>query len=79
MESETIFTYEIRVEEHLPEHWSEWLNGLVLSYGDQNETILIGTLLDQAALYGVLMRIRDLGLTLVAVRRIECEDRNECQ
>lgn len=69
MKSEKIFTYEIRVEEHLSEHWSEWLNGLRLSYSDQDETILTGILPDQAALYGVLMKIRDLGLTLVFVGR----------
>lgn len=71
MESKDAFIYEIRVQEHLSEHWSQWLEGMRLSYGAQNETILIGELQDQAGLYGVLIKIRNLGLTLVSVRRIE--------
>lgn len=71
MESKDAFTYEIRIEEHLSEHWAEWLEGMHLRYGPRDETILIGVLQDQAGLYGVLMKIRNLGLTLVSVRRIE--------
>lgn len=71
MESKDAFTYEIRVEEHLSEQWSEWLDGMHLSYEDQDETVLIGALPDQAALYGVLIKIRNLGLTLLSVRRTE--------
>jgi hypothetical protein len=71
MESKDAFTYEIRVEEHLSEHWSEWLEGMRSHYGPWAETILIGVLQDQARLYGVLIKIRNLGLTLVSVRRIE--------
>jgi hypothetical protein len=71
MESKDAFTYEIRVEEHLSGHWSEWLEGMHMSYGDQDETVLTGVLPDQAALYGVLIKIRNLGLILISVRRIE--------
>jgi hypothetical protein len=74
MESKDAFTYEIRVEEHLSGHWSEWLEGMRLNYGDQNETVLTGVLPDQAALYGVLLKIRNLGLTLVSVRRVEMNE-----
>lgn len=74
MESKDTFTYEIRIEEHLPDHWSEWLEGMRLSYSNQDETILTGAVLDQAALYGVLIKIRNLGLTLVSVRRIERDE-----
>lgn len=70
MGSRDNFTYEIRVEEYLADHWLEWLEGMSMSIGDKNETILTGALPDQAALFGVLMKIHNLGLTLVSVRRI---------
>lgn len=76
MGTETPVTYEIRVEEHLSDHWSGWLNGMSLNYNNQDETILTGTLADQAALFGVLIKIRDLGLTLILVRRIETNNVN---
>lgn len=77
MESRDTFTYEIRVEEHLANHWSAWLEEMELSYSDQDETILIGALPDQAALYGVLLKIRNLGLTLVSVRRGELNEQGK--
>ena len=67
-------TYEIRVEGHLDDHWSEWLGGMSLTRTDRSETILTGALPDQAALYGVLMKMRDLALTLVSIRRIESDN-----
>jgi hypothetical protein len=62
--------YEIRVEGHLNADWSDWLAGLAVRQEANGETILSG-LLDQAALHGVLAKIRDLGLTLVAVQRVD--------
>ena len=58
--------YEIRVEGHLAADWSDWFEGLAVCQDKNGETILSG-LLDQAALHGVLAKVRDLGLTLVAV------------
>ncbi len=61
--------YEIRVEGRLKSSWAEWFEDLVIDEGPDGETVFTGPLQDQAALYGVLMKIRDLGLTLVAVNR----------
>jgi hypothetical protein len=65
--------YEIRVEGVLERRWSEWLEGLeVESVGD--ETILSGMPRDQPALHGILDKVRDLGLTVIAVRRLPAEE-----
>jgi hypothetical protein len=61
--------YEIRVRGHLAADWSDWFEGLAIRQEANGETTLSG-LLDQAALHGVLTRIRDLGLALVAVQCI---------
>jgi hypothetical protein len=68
--SETLF-YEIRVQEQLDDYWSAWFDGLTLTHGEGNTTLLRGPVADQAALYGLLDRTRDLGLTLVSVQRID--------
>jgi hypothetical protein len=66
--------YTIRVEEQLDEHWSEWFEGLALGHGPDGSTELTGPIADGAALFGVLDRIRDLGLTLLSVQRINPTD-----
>jgi hypothetical protein len=63
-------TYEIRVEGLVDGLWTKWFNGMTITYVNNAETILIGVLPDQAALHGVLERIRDLGLNLVSVKRV---------
>jgi hypothetical protein len=69
--------YEIRVEGHIDDSWSSWFEGLTLRHEESGETILSGPLVDQAALHGVLVKIRDLGLPLVEVKRIQCDMRRE--
>ena len=58
---------EIRVKEHLDEGWEEWLDGFTITHTGQNETILTGSVPDQAALYGLIAKLRDLGMKLVSV------------
>ncbi len=65
---------EIRLREEIDEHWSDWLNGLVIQYTDQHETVLTGCVADQAALYGVLIKLRDLSLSLVSVNVLAAVD-----
>ena len=65
--------YQIRVKGHLGEQWQSWFDGLTITNVEQGEAILSGSLPDQAALHGVLEKIRDLGLPLLEVRRIAPE------
>jgi hypothetical protein len=60
--------YEIRVEGHLATDWSDWFEGLTVCQEANGETIISG-IMDQAALHGVLAKVRDLGLVLVAVNQ----------
>jgi len=58
---------EIRVEGHLGEQWAEWMDGFTLTYTGQDETVLTGYVTDQAALYGLIAKLRDLGVKLLSV------------
>jgi hypothetical protein len=63
--------YEIRVAEQITERWTTWLDGLEIIHSHEpDETILRGEMADQPALFGVLGKIRDLGLTLISVQRL---------
>ena len=63
--------YEIRLKGHLGSQWADWFSGLSLTLEDNGETVLTGPLADQSALHGVLKKVRDLGMPLLAVNRIE--------
>ena len=62
--------YQIRLKGQLGSEWAEWFGGLTITLADNGETLLTGPVIDQAALYGVLKRIRDLGLPLISVNRV---------
>jgi len=66
-------TVEIRVKGHIDKHWSDWFEGLIIRHTEQDETVLLGTVVDQAALYGVLAKLRNLGLSLLSVNSVEVE------
>ena len=63
--------YEIRLAGHLAAHWSLWFEGLTVSHAGDGTTVISGSIADQAALHGLLGRVRDLGLPLVSVTRLE--------
>jgi hypothetical protein len=62
--------YLIRVKGYLDEGWEEWFEGMTISLAEEGETVLKGSVADQAALYGILEKMRDLNLTLVEVKRL---------
>jgi hypothetical protein len=63
--------YRIRIKGHLAAHWAEWFDGMTITSLDNGETLIEGAVVDQAALHGMLNHIRDLGLPLLAVDRVE--------
>ena len=65
---------EIRVKGQIDEHWSDWFEDLTITHTDQDETVLSGPIVDQAALYGLVAKLRDLGLSLLSVKCTETED-----
>ena len=62
------------IKGHLAAHWAEWFDGMTITPLDNGETLIEGPIVDQAALHGMLNHIRDLGLPLLAVDRIEPDD-----
>jgi hypothetical protein len=68
--------YEIRLKGHLDDRWFDWFEGLSLTHASDGTTILAGRVVDQAALYGVLRKVRDLGLPLVSVIQVEPKQAN---
>jgi len=69
-ESSRPAVYEIRIAGHLPPRWSEWFAGFTVTWEPDGTTRLSGPVIDQAALYGLLRRVRDAGLALIAVNQI---------
>jgi len=65
---------EIRVKGRIDEHWSDWFEGLTITHTEQDETILTGKVVDQASLYGLVAKLRDLGLPLISVNSVEVEE-----
>ncbi len=63
--------YQIRVEGHLDSRWSAWFDGLSLSQQEDGTTVIEGSVVDQAALHGLLQKVRNLGLPLISVTHVE--------
>ena len=70
--------YRITIKGHLGPEWSNWFDGLTIALVDNGETMLTGPLVDQTALHGVLIKIRDVGLPLLSLTRIETGREKEC-
>jgi len=65
--------YQIRMEGHLDTQWTDWFSGLFITLEENGDTLLTGPVTDQAALFGLLKKIRDLGLPLVSLNRVDPE------
>lgn len=72
--SDSPVLYEIRLEGHLDQHWSTWFDGMSVTRADDGTTTLRGLLVDQAALHGLLAKVRDLGASLIAVEVVAHHD-----
>ena len=63
--------YEIRLKGHLEARWTAWFDGLSLTQESDGTTVIRGSVIDQAALHGLLSKVRDLGLPLIAVTQVD--------
>ena len=64
-------TYQIRIKGHLGPQWTDWFEGLTIALEEDGDTLLTGPVIDQAALHGLLKKVRDLGMPLVSVSPVE--------
>ena len=63
--------YQIRIKGHLSPHWAEWFGGMTITLEDNGDTLLTGPVVDQAALHGLLRKVRDLGIPLISAVRVK--------
>ena len=63
--------YQIRLQGHLGRQWAEWFGGLTITLTENGDTLLTGPVVDQAALHGLLRKVRDLGMPLLSLNRVE--------
>ena len=62
--------YQIRIKGHLVQQWTDWFEGLIITLEEDGDTLLTGPVIDQAALHGLLKKVRDLGLPLLSVNSV---------
>jgi hypothetical protein len=65
--------YQIRIKGHLGSQWSEWFEGQTITLEENGDTLITGPVVDQAALYGLLKKVRDIGLQLVSLTQVQSD------
>jgi hypothetical protein len=65
--------YQIRIKGHLGHQWTDWFEGLTITLEDNGDTLLTGPVIDQAALHGLLKKVRDLGMPLISVDPVKLD------
>ena len=68
-----LMVYQIRLKGHLDSQWTDWFGGLTITLEDNGDTLLTGPVVDQAALYGLLKKVRDLGMPLLSVDPVKLD------
>ena len=66
--------YQIRVKSHLGSEWTDWFDGLCITLEENGDTLLTGPVIDQAALHGLLKKVRDLGMPLISVNQVQVSE-----
>jgi hypothetical protein len=66
--------YQIRIKSHLGPEWADWFEGLTIMLEENGDTLLTGPVVDQAALHGLLKKVRDLGMPLISVNQVACKE-----
>lgn len=74
IDSSQSMVYQIRVKSHLGSDWTDWFEGLTITLEASGNTLLTGPVVDQAALYGLLKKVRDLGMPLVSVNPVQVNE-----
>jgi hypothetical protein len=69
--------YQIRIKGHLSRQWTGWFGGLTITLEENGETLLTGPMIDQAALHGLLKKVRDLGMPLLSVNRVQYHETHQ--
>ena len=65
--------YQIKVKSHLSSDWTDWFEGLTITPEEDGDTLLTGPVIDQAALYGLIKKVRDLGMTLISLNPVQID------
>ncbi len=74
MDSSQPTVYQIRLKGHLGHQWTDWFEGMIITLEENGDTLLSGPVVDQAALHGLLKKVRDLGLPLVSVFQVQIQE-----
>ena len=70
-------SYEIRIKGHLDKRWAAWFEGMTITLEEDGDTLLTGPVIDQAALHGLLKKVRDLGIPLLSVNLVQSQSKKE--